>query len=519
MSNNWIKFSHSQANKIDETGKKIPIQTNKPFIKKESIQKKRLDPIQIILMCSIFLILSLTAYLMLSPLLLISLTFGTAIVMYELFRTKHSLLSKYSRKKYQISLFSSFLMILPFFIASLTALEGYSLWESVNRSVILWGLTVTFWTTMLFTPLAVYSKYKEEGLPEPTNYPSISIIIPAYNEEKVISHTIESLLDEKYPRKEIIFVDDGSIDKTLDIAKRYRDKIKILHKENGGKASALNYAMTYASGEIIVVIDADTIVGRNSLKSLIKGFQAGNNVAAVAGNIRVRNKINLLTQCQSLEYISGIQIMRRAFDYFGATVMVPGALGAFKKSVLEESGKYDKSTLVEDFDTTIKVLKLGFIVQGSSKSTSYTEVPTTLSDFFKQRKRWYRGNLQVVLRHSNALTMTRFGFLQRLAFPFMIISMLIIPVVGLIVVANAIFLIINGDWFFVLQIFLLFVALQYLQTALAIRIDGENFKSVLYSVFFVIGYKQLIDFLLIKAAFETLFKFKAKWTSPTRRGF
>lgn len=97
--------------------------------------------------------------------------------------------------------------------------------------------------------------------------------------------------------------------------------------------------------------------------------------------------------------------------------------------------------------------------------------------------------------------------------------MLVIPVAGMMVIANAIFAIINGDWFFILQIFLLFVALQYLQTALAIRIDGENFKTVLYSVFFVIGYKQLVDFLLIKAAFETLFNLKAKWTSPTRRGF
>src|SRR3989304_4559830 len=423
MSNNWIKFSYSQDDHIDETDKKkIPFQSNKSFITKESSQKKRFDPVQI---------------------------------------------------------------ILPFFIASLTALEVYSLWESVNRAVILWGLTVTFWTTMLFIPLAVYSKYKEEQLPEPTPYPSLSIIIPAYNEEKVISRTIESLVNEDYPRKEIIFVDDGSTDKTLEIAKRYCDKIKILHKENGGKASALNYGMTYASGEII----------------------------------RVRNKTNLLTQCQSLEYISGIQIMRRAFDYFGATVMVPGALGAFKRKALEESGKYDKSTLVEDFDITIKILKSGFIVQGSTKSTAYTEVPATLSDFIKQRKRWYRGNLQVILRHSNALTKTRFGCLQRLTFPFLAISMLVIPVAGMMVIANAIFAIINGDRFFILQIFLLFVALQYLQTALAIRIDGENFKTVLYSVFFVIGYKQIVDFLLIKAAFETLFNLKAKWTSPTRRGF
>jgi cellulose synthase/poly-beta-1,6-N-acetylglucosamine synthase-like glycosyltransferase len=142
---------------------------------------------------------------------------------------------------------------------------------------------------MLFVPMAVLSKYKEDIQPDVKSYPKISVIIPAYNEEKVIANTIEGLLETKYPKKEIIFVDDGSKDKTLEIASHYKDKIKVLHKENGGKATAINYGVLYSTGEIIVIVDADTIIGRQSLKEIVKGFEINEHVAAVAGNINKNN--------------------------------------------------------------------------------------------------------------------------------------------------------------------------------------------------------------------------------------
>src|SRR2546428_517778 len=145
-------------------------------------------------------------------------------------------------------------------------------------------------------------------------YPSLSVLVPAYNEEKVIARTIEGLLETEYPKKEIIVIDDGSKDKTLEIASSYKSKVKVLHKENGGKASALNYGIAFAGGDIVVIVDADTIVGRQALKQVVKGFGRDEKVAAVAGNIKVRNRKNWITWCQALEYVAGIEIIRRAFD-------------------------------------------------------------------------------------------------------------------------------------------------------------------------------------------------------------
>ena len=410
------------------------------------------------------------------------------------------------------------MIVLPVVLASVASYEGYTIWSSPARIIILWGMTITFWSTLMFVPLAVYSKYREDLVPEPLEYPSLSVLVPAYNEEKVIARTIEGLLETEYPKKEIIIIDDGSKDKTLEIANRYKSKVKVLHKENGGKASALNYGIAFAGGEIIAIVDADTIIGRQGLKQIVKGFGRDGKVAAVAGNIKVRNRMNWLTWTQALEYVAGIEIVRRAFDFFGSITIVPGALGAYKKSTLDEVGTFHSDTLVEDFDATVKVLKSGFVIQGSTTATAYTEAPQSLHDFYKQRKRWYRGNLQVLQRHSETVFNPRYAFLHRIAFPFMIISMVVLPFAGLAVTATAIWEIITGDWFFVLQMYTLFIILQSLLSALAVRIDRDDLRLILFSPFLVLGYKQLIDILLVKGTLDTLFKTKTKWTRAKRIG-
>jgi cellulose synthase/poly-beta-1,6-N-acetylglucosamine synthase-like glycosyltransferase len=368
---------------------------------------------------------------------------------------------------------------------------------------------------MLFVPLAVRSAAREALLKEPTVYPRISVIVPAYNEEKVIGETIGALLATDYPDKEIIVVDDGSKDKTLEVAMKFKEKIKVIHKENGGKASALNQGLLYATGDIVVIVDADTIIGHSSLKHIAKSM-IDENVAAVAGNVKIRNKINWLTWCQALEYMSGIQIMRRGLDYFGAITIVPGALGAFRKKKLEEAGTYHKDTLVEDFDATMKVLRSGMIVSGSSAATAYTQAPQTLRDYYNQRKRWYRGNLQVLRRHSDILLNPRFGYLQKLSYPLMAIHMLVIPIASIMLWGFVAYQLIIGNYQFVGFTLGMFIALQYLLSAMAIRMDNDDKRMILYSVFLVIGYKQLMDVLQIKAVIEELLGKKAKWTSAQR---
>ncbi len=481
-------------------------------------KKNGKDPVQFILTGTIFVFLIVSVFFILGPISMIAMGLGGAITVYHLLGSTNKLFSKNVKGKRAPSVFLIFLLGSPFLIGGLIAYEGYTLLESPVRIILLWAMTISFWSTMLFVPMAVLSKYREDIQENVKSYPKISVIIPAYNEEKVIQNTIEGLLETKYPKKEIIFVDDGSTDRTFDIANQYRNQIKVLHKENGGKASALNYALVYATGEIIVIVDADTIIGRHSLKEIVKGFEVDKNVAAVAGNIKVRNRMNWITKCQALEYITGIQIVRRAFDVFGSITIVPGALGAFKKSLLTESGAYGKETIVEDFDQTIKLLKAGLITQGSSKATAYTEAPNTFKDFFAQRKRWYRGNIQVLKRHSDALTNPRYGYLQRLSLPYLFLGMVITPIIGFTASANAILGVILGDGWYVLQISLIFTVVHYLMSALAIRIDDEDPKLLWYAGFLVFGFKQIVDALLLKAIIEQIQNKRATWTSAKRIG-
>ncbi|MHA7647279.1 glycosyltransferase [Nitrosopumilus sp. S4] len=487
-------------------------------IERRKTRRKGKDPVQFIITGIIFVFLITSVYFILGPISMIAMGLGGAITIYHLVGATGKIFSKNVKGKKGPSVFLLFLLVSPFLIATMIAYEGYTLLESPVRIILIWAMTISFWSTMLFVPMAVLSKYREDIQENVKSYPKISIIIPAYNEEKVIKNTIEGLLETKYPKKEIIFVDDGSKDKTLEIASEFKEQIKVLQKENGGKASALNYGLVYSTGEIIVIVDADTIIGRNSLKEIVKGFEISEHVAAVAGNIKVRNRVNWLTKCQALEYITGIQIVRRAFDVFGSITIVPGALGAFKKSLLTESGAYGKETIVEDFDQTIKLLKAGLITQGSSKATAYTEAPNTFRDFFAQRKRWYRGNIQVLKRHSDALTNPRFGYLQRLSLPYLFLGMVITPIVGFTAAANAILGIILGDWLYVLQISLIFTVVHYLMSALAIRIDDEDPKLLWHAGFLVFGFKQIVDALLLKAIIEQIQNKRATWTSAKRIG-
>jgi len=495
---------------------KTPKSENKsPKITKKTKIPKKPDAIQVTLTLSIVAFLVSSVYLLLGTLSLIAMAIGGILLVYHLFSSYVNALKPQEGEK-GLSVFVMILIVTPFVLGALITYEGYTIWESPVRTFLLLGLTISFWSTMLFVPSAVYSKYREEMQPYPKSYPLLSILIPAYNEEKVIANTIAAMIETKYPKKQIIVIDDGSKDNTLTIANRYSDKVTVLHKENGGKAAALNYGLVYAKGEIIVIVDADTIIGRNSLKEIIKGFDVNDRVAAVAGNIKVRNRINWLTKCQALEYITGIQIVRRAFDIFGTITIVPGALGAFKRDMLKETGSYQKNTIVEDFDATVKLLKSGLITQGSTKSVAYTEAPSTLGDFEKQRKRWYRGNLQVLSRHFDALTNPRYGYLQKLAFPYLLLGMIVTPVLAFVSWINALIGIAIG-WY-VFQIFFIFLVVHYLMTALALRIEGEGMKMVGYAGFLIVGFKQITDFLLLKAIFEHLFKQKAVWTSAKRTG-
>ncbi|MBS1528650.1 MAG: glycosyltransferase, partial [Bacteroidetes bacterium] len=176
---------------------------------------------------------------------------------------------------------------------------------------------------------------KEKGLLlKPEDLPPVSIIVPAYNEEVTAVKTIESLLQLEYPKFEIIFVDDGSKDKTYDLVSSLYNNhpvVKVLTKPNGGKASALNYGISHSNYDYVVCIDADTQLNKDAIYHLMTYF-TDKEIGAVAGTVKVGNENNFITIWQSIEYITAQNMDRRAFDLINSITVVPGAIGAFRKS-------------------------------------------------------------------------------------------------------------------------------------------------------------------------------------------
>ena len=424
------------------------------------------------------------------------------------------------RKHRKAFLLSIILIGSPIILGLITFVEGYREWQLWTKSILVGDMSMMFFINLFSIPMAIQNARREQKLNNKilNVFPQISIIVPAYNEEKWISRTIESLLEADYPKKEIIIVDDGSTDNTYSKAMQYASKdVKIFHKENGGKSSAMNYGMLFAKGEIIFTVDGDGVINRQALKSMVAEF-TNPEVAGVAGNVKVVNRDNLITHCQALEYVTAINLIKRATAILGVVQVMPGPLTAFRRIVAEQVGKYDKDTLTEDFDITIKILKVGNIVQSNSTGIAYTEAPSTIKGLYKQRLRWYQGNIQTFFKHRNVISNPKFGLLNNLIFPLLLIHTFVLPWSGIFSLAAGLFAIMQGEIFYVLEISIFFIILQTLESLLAIDIDKEDRKLALYSPALIYGYKHLLDLIKIKALLDIIFKRKVAWTSVERVG-
>jgi len=467
----------------------------------------------------IFCELMLIVFLIPGNIIWICLTIGAAAAAYFLLMARKAHKSRAKEGSKSINLLPILSIVLPFIFGWLTLYMGYA---SLVLAVLLTSLTIEFFSNFLALPLSIYHKYLEDKLARVklSYWPSISIIVPAHNEEKVIERCIGSLLEIDYPKKEIIVVDDGSSDRTYWLAKKYSAKgVKVIRRRRaGGKSVALNTGMLLAKGEIIVTCDADSMISRDALKAIVKRFQDP-TVTAVAGNVKVLNRTNLVTKCQALEYIVNENVYRRVFDIFGVVPVVPGPLAAFRRKALREIGLYDKDTLTEDFDITVKILKAGKVVQALSNAIVYTEAPATWRDFYRQRLRWNRGTFQTLQKHWNVFRHSRFGFVYTLTFPYVLISMLFIPFASIFTIISLVYAVLSGYGFQVLYVMAGFVLLQATYSLLALQMDNEDLKLIIFSPLFVVGYKEIRNFIKIKSFLDAfVFKKEMKWGRIKRIG-
>lgn len=280
--------------------------------------------------------------------------------------------------------------------------------------------------------LAVIEKFQRKPVAPSDFSPPVSVIVPCYNEEKVIAATIEALLGSDYPNFEVIVVDDGSKDSTYQTAldKFGGEKlVRIFTKRNEGKAAALNFGISKASGEIIVALDADTIFEPSTLKELAVPFTDG-NVSAVAGNAKVGNRVNLHTWYQALEYITGQNLDRRAFGALNCITVVPGAVGAWRKNLIIGAGGFSSDTLAEDADLTFSLLEKGTRVLFAERARGWTEAPDTVKGFMRQRFRWMYGTMQAAWKHRKAFLNPRYGTMGMFALPNILVFQVLFPLVS-----------------------------------------------------------------------------------------
>jgi peptidoglycan-N-acetylglucosamine deacetylase len=271
---------------------------------------------------------------------------------------------------------------------------------------------------------------------------SFTVVIPAHNEERVIAKTLAALEIARWPGVEVIVVDDGSVDATAEIAGSF--PVRVLRQRRRGKAAALNAGIAAAAGDVIVVLDADTVLDADFLDTVAPHF-ADPAIGAVAGNVKVGNRRSVLARMQALEYIVSLDIDRRTQDALGVVAVVPGAAGAFRRAALLDVGGYPGETLVEDADLTIALLRGEWRIHYEPAAVAWTEAPETVGDVLRQRRRWAYGNVQVLAKHAGMMLRPGEGRVGLLGLPWMLLSQVLLPIGGLLADAFLVYLLAIGQ--------------------------------------------------------------------------
>ncbi len=355
----------------------------------------------------------------------------------------------------------------------------------------------------------------------PDYEPKVAVLIPAYNEEKVIERTIRSVLASTYKNMRLVVIDDGSKDATFEVAtetarkRDAEDRVTVLTKPNGGKAEALNFALQHLDEEIYIGIDADGVIAQDAIARMIPHF-ANPHIGAVAGNAKVGNRVNLWTRWQALEYITSQNFERRALDLFDVVMVVPGAIGAWRTAAVKAGGCYAPDTVAEDADLTMNLLEQGYAVIYEDQALAFTEAPVDANGLARQRFRWSFGILQAIFKHKaairNRVAMGLFALPNILIFQ--VLLPLLSPLIDLFFVFGIIHYFIDkhfhpeaantADLYKLLTFFLTFLLIDFAASALAFLLERKHPASkgdawLLVHIWIQrFTYRQLFSYVLFK---------------------
>jgi peptidoglycan-N-acetylglucosamine deacetylase len=330
----------------------------------------------------------------------------------------------------------------------------------------------------------------------------ISVIVAAFNEEKVIAETLRSLLATDYAGEmEVIVIDDGSADLTgaeVEAVAKTDSRVRLLRQPNRGKARALQRGLAAMRTGIAVFLDADTHCQRNTLRRLVEPF-SDETIGGVSGHAKVGNLRTFIARCQALEYTCGFNLDRRAYTRWNCMTVVPGAISAIRKSAIDDAGGLSLETLAEDTDLTLTLHKRGQRMVYVPEAVAWTEAPETVKTLARQRFRWAYGTLQCLWKHRDMVFNWKYRALGWFSLPsvwfFQIILVAITPMVDLFLLASLPF----GAWRAVLPFVIVFLGMDVLLATLACIIERESILLAWRILPMRLIYRPLLSYVIWKA--------------------
>ncbi len=352
----------------------------------------------------------------------------------------------------------------------------------------------------------------------------VSVVLAAWNEETVIARTLRSILDSDFPVLEVVVVDDGSTDGTADAVRRVArqdPRVVLLQQANAGKAHALNNGVGRARGEIVVTLDADTVMATSTITNMVRHFAVDpdGRLGAVAGVVRVGNReTNLLTRWQALEYLTQIGVERAAQDALGAISIIPGACAAWRKAAIVSAGGYSDITLAEDCDLALTMHRLDWRVTQDDEALAFTEVPETVDDLLAQRTRWTFGTLQAIWKHRDMLFRRKYGALGWFVMPGYVVAVAT-PVIFLpFIVVMATLAVQAQGWGVLVRYFVIFMAAHMVIAAVGVHLMRERYHHLLLVPVYRVVYEPLRAYLLYTSVFRAVKGVRMGWKKLVRTG-
>jgi peptidoglycan-N-acetylglucosamine deacetylase len=396
--------------------------------------------------------------------------------------------------------------------AHVVSSTGFRVYHSIEE--FLWAFMIVATALVVVrTLIVIWLAYCFRRGPKSNFAEPISVVIAAYNEEKVIAQTLRTLLATDYQAPiEVVVVDDGSRDQTAREVERVaqsESRVRLVQQENHGKARALQRGLAAAHNRIIVFIDADTQCQRDTLTRLLEPF-ADARVGAVSGHAKVGNLRTFIAQCQALEYTCGFNLDRRAYNRWDCITVVPGAISAIRKDAIDEAGGLSVETLAEDTDLTLALHRNRQRIVYVPGAVAWTEAPETVRTLARQRSRWAYGTLQCLWKHRDMVFNWNYRALGWFSLPsiwfFQIILVAVTPMVDLFLIASLPF----GAWAAVLPFIVIFLAMDVILATLACLLEREPVVRAWRILPMRLIYRPMLSYCIWKAILRAI---KGAWVS------